>query len=585
MHKYYNLVPESGKRNVLLYGQNLRGVIIMIKRKKSIVALLTVALSLSIMVVASKTVYASEYSSVSVDWNNIQDSKQATDSNGVSWKYYKYNDGTICLNGTYDLTSVMEIPSELDGCTVTGIDQLLGYENAILYKESIIGKPVNKVIIPSGVKLIGSSAFGRCANLTEIQIPESINLMSCAAFNKTWLEANRDSNGFVVVHGILIDGHEASGDVTIPSNIRCIADGAFSSSDKITSVTISSSVKRIGERAFSRCPNLTKAIIAEGVEVVAQGAFTECHKLTEAKLPQSVEELGNDVFQNDDALKSTTSSSDGLTISNGVLLSAKYAKGDVSIPSNVTKIQEEAFYYNKNVTSIKIPSSVTEIGERTFQGSSIQMVNIPASVKEIPRSAFENCTNLYSVTIENGVETIGNGAFSECNISKINIPDSVTNIDSLAFANCTKLDEINFKAGTALGANVFLGTPWLDKQSKTGDFTILNGVLLKCDSNASGEVVIPDGVNEIGGSAFSRDMNITSIKIPEGVTRIGEFAFSECRSLSKIYIPSSLNKIEYGAFDFCNNVSFTGPGAQFAQNMIDSKYGIYSANNSNNQSS
>ena len=200
----------------------------MIKRKKSIAALLTVALSLSMMGVTSKTVYAGEYSSVSVDWKTQEDVKQAKDSNGVTWRYYKYNDGTICIDGTYDLKSVMEIPSELDGCTVTGIDSLLGYENAILYKESIIGKPVNKVIIPSGVKIIGSGAFGRCANLTEIQIPATVNLIGSAAFNNTWLEANRDSNGFVVVNGILIDGHKASGNVTIPSNIRCIADGAFS---------------------------------------------------------------------------------------------------------------------------------------------------------------------------------------------------------------------------------------------------------------------------------------------------------------------------------------------------------------------
>lgn len=89
------------------------------------------------------------------------------------------------------------------------------------------------------------------------------------------------------------------------------------------------------------------------------------------------------------------------------------------------------------------------------------------------------------------------------------------------------------------------------------------------------KVVIPDGVKEIAGGAFSdglQNMNITKIIIPEGVTKIGEFAFSECRSLSDLYIPSTIQTIEYGAFDFCDNISFSGPGADSARYELENKY-------------
>ena len=561
----------------------------MINRKKSIVALLTVALSLSITGVTSKTVYAGEYSSYSVEAAKF-DGAKATDSNGVTWWYGKYNDGTICISGTYDLKSVMEIPSTLAGCTVTGISSLLGYENTIMYKESIIGKPVNKVLLPSGIKVIGQGAFSRCANLTEIQIPESVNYIGTCAFNDKWLEANRDSNGFVVVNGILVDGHKASGDVTIPSNIKCIGDGAFGNYNftgrfpqykNITSVTIPSNVKRIGKEAFLRC-DLTKATIAEGVEVIDERAFDQCSKLTEVKLPQSVKELATNAFDDDYALKSTTSNSNGLIISNGVLILGKDARGDVSIPSNVTKIQAGAFEDNKNITSVKITSSVIEIGERAFSGSSIQSVNIPGSVKKISDAAFDHCSSLTNVKIEDGVETIGSSAFSETAISKINIPNSVINIGFLAFSNCKNLSEINYKYGTTIGGSAFKGTPWLDKQSKTGNFTILNGVLLSCDKSASGEVIIPSGVKEIAGGAFNINMNITSVIIPDGVTTIDVFAFSECRNLTKVNIPASVKTMYKDSFLFCGDITFIGDGAEFAKGSKLAKDVIANGYNSSN---
>lgn len=525
----------------------------MIKRKKSIVVLLTVALSLSMMGITSKTVYAGEYSSVPVN-EYSSTYKQATDSNGITWDYYKNNDGTICINGTIEPTSVMEIPSKLDGYVVTVIDKLVEVEDRSDTNYGQRGKKVNKVTIPSGIKIIRGGAFSSCPNLTEIQIPESINIIGSYAFTDTWKEAHRDSNGFVIVNGILVDGHRSSGNVTIPSNIRCIADDAFYMCDNITSVTIPSSVKRVGEEAFFRCNNLTKVTIAEGVEVVADKAFAECSKLTEAKLPQSIKELGNNAFYGDSALTSIASNSDGLIISAGVLLSAKDAHGDVSIPSNVTKIQADAFRDNENITSVKIPSSVTEIGERAFCNSSIQSANIPGSVKIISKSAFEHCTSLTDVTIEDGVESIGNDAFITCKMSKINIPDSVINIGSSAFRGCSNLSEVNFKDGTAIGSNAFQGTLWINNQTNVGNFTIVNGLLSGCDSSVSGEVVIPDGVKIIGGGAFWGNKNITSVKIPEGVTTINEGAFGYCSNISKVIIPSTLEKINAETFIGCSNL-------------------------------
>ena len=62
-------------------------------------------------------------------------------------------------------------------------------------------------------------------------------------------------------------------------------------------------------------------------------------------------------------------------------------------------------------------------------------------------------------------------------------------------------------------------------------------------------------VTAIGGAAFSRKQNLTSVTIPDGVTIIHKNAFYLCRNLSSVSIPGSVTTIEdgglYGTFYGC----------------------------------
>ena len=74
-------------------------------------------------------------------------------------------------------------------------------------------------------------------------------------------------------------------------------------------------------------------------------------------------------------------------------------------------------------------------------------------------------------------------------------------------------------------------------------------VLTECSREATGEIIIPDGVTKIGGNAFFLHSTLTSIHIPDSVTEIGESAFSVCSALTSIHIPDSVMKIGRTAFD------------------------------------
>lgn len=67
------------------------------------------------------------------------------------------------------------------------------------------------------------------------------------------------------------------------------------------------------------------------------------------------------------------------------------------------------------------------------------------------------------------------------------------------------------------------------------------------------ELILPEGVTEIGDFAVAYATNLKSLKIPETVKKIGEAAFTDCISFSpEVFIlPSSLEHIESQAFYQC----------------------------------
>ena len=89
--------------------------------------------------------------------------------------------------------------------------------------------------------------------------------------------------------------------------------------------------------------------------------------------------------------------------------------------------------------------------------------------------------------------------------------------------------------------------------SNTSDFVIENGVLKKY-IGPGGEVVIPDGVTEIGGSAFWHCGELAEITIPNSVTKIGNCAFDNCWRLTVISIPSSVCEIGQYTFRGCSSL-------------------------------
>lgn len=87
-------------------------------------------------------------------------------------------------------------------------------------------------------------------------------------------------------------------------------------------------------------------------------------------------------------------------------------------------------------------------------------------------------------------------------------------------------------------------------------FEIENGVLLSyTEEDNVTDVVIPEGVTEIGDAAFGGCSSLRSVEIPDGVTVIGDYAFGGCSELTSVNIPEGVKLIGSVAFFSCKKLA------------------------------
>lgn len=83
------------------------------------------------------------------------------------------------------------------------------------------------------------------------------------------------------------------------------------------------------------------------------------------------------------------------------------------------------------------------------------------------------------------------------------------------------------------------------------DFTIENGVL-KSARKTLDCAIVPEGVTEIGESAFEGCECLISVTLPDSVKTIGKNAFYVCSGLAELTLPEGLETIGRGAvIGFC----------------------------------
>lgn len=171
--------------------------------------------------------------------------------------------------------------------------------------------------------------------------------------------------------------------------------------------------------------------------------------------------------------------------------------------------------------------------------------------------------SITDVVIENGITILGAYAFADCTaLTRIALPSTITKVDKPTCQNCTSLTDIYITDMVSWAAGTFTALMTCNDNGKN---LYLNGELVV-------DLVIPEGTEAIGASAFRNCSSLRSIIVPDSVQSIGNSAFSQCTSLQTVALPDNLTTIGAALFNGCTSLS----SVKLPKNLTGIDNGVFS---------
>ena len=167
-------------------------------------------------------------------------------------------------------------------------------------KKTLIFCPKGKsgsYAIPSGVKVIGKSAFDWCRNITSVTIPDGVEKIGERAFANLGIASLELPDSVTVIEYEALINCSSLTSLKLSVNLTKIGDFALSGIG-VESLELPNSVTSIGSEAFQSCGSLKSLVIPASVTSIGQYAFNYCSALNsvEVKAPSGWKRTTNQVY-------------------------------------------------------------------------------------------------------------------------------------------------------------------------------------------------------------------------------------------------------------------------------------------------
>ena len=349
-----------------------------------------------------------------------------------------------------------------------------------------------------------------------------------------------------------VNTESVEGSVTIPETVEGytvvkIGKYAFNNTVKMTSVTIPETVTSIEEYAFWNCNGLTSFELPANVTYLGKGALVSFRSVTSLKVAE-----GNTVYDSrgdcnaiiETATNKLLFGSKITTIPADVPEIGEYAFHNLvdytlTIPSTVTKIDDNAFGWGVHLTLEVEHTTPLDIQETVFNDLSNSTLRVPAGCK----AAYAAATgwSLFSNILEGNEGSAFTAKTTEGWDMTFAVLDETKKTCQVGY--------LDGNYGKTAVDNYTVSGP-VTIPEKVNNYTVVKiGKYALHDTEKMTSVTIPATVTSIDEKAFDFCISLASLELPAGVTTIGDYAFDSCSGLTSVTIPNTVTSIGFCAFE------------------------------------
>lgn len=252
---------------------------------------------------------------------------------------------------------------------------------------------VKEVVIKEGVTTVENYAFYRMTSIEKVKLPSTLKIIRENAFQ----------------------GCEALVQINFPEGLEEIWDDSFKDCTSLEEAILPDSLTLL-RSSFAGCKSMTKTVIGDGLTIMRGNVFAGCVMLEDVTLGNSLETIGAYAFEGCVSLKEISFPDSVKTIQNSAFSGCRLERIDWG---SVEVIYNEAFQGN-NFEHLVLPDSVKKIGVWAFNDcSDMVSVTFGSGLKEIG-DIFRDTYDLCCMTFGPNIEAIAFDAF-HCQNQHLNV--------------------------------------------------------------------------------------------------------------------------------------------------------------------